>query len=214
MDALSEAKETLEPHLYARLTDLTNLDLRVALSDVTSTYFETTARSSDRFPSRAFGYSRDHRPDRPQVVIGLFITGDGIPIAHHVFPGNTADVTTLTSVMADYQARFGVGRIALVCDRGLIAEDNVAVVSEAGFAHVLATRLHNEDEVAAVPSSAKSDDLTSVELKDLYSKAAEVTRDGRRFVVVDSSARRARDDAATRSSWREPRKSWSPSQHG
>ena len=58
-------------------------------------------------------------------MIGLLVTGDGIPIAHHVFAGNTADVTTLPEVMADYQARFGVGRIALVADRGLISEDNV-----------------------------------------------------------------------------------------
>ncbi|MFZ2058206.1 MAG: IS1634 family transposase [Acidimicrobiales bacterium] len=195
MDALSEAKETLEPHLYDRLTDLTNLDLRLALYNVTSTYFETTERSSDRFPSRAFGYSRDQRPDRPQVVIGLLVTGDGIPIAHHVFPGNTADVTTLSSVMADYQARFGVRRIALVCDRGLIAEDNVAAVAEAGFDHILATRLHNDDEVAAVLSRAKTDDLTWIELKDLHSKAAKVTVDGRRFVVVDSPQRKSPDDA-------------------
>ena len=59
---------------------------------------------SDRFPSKAFGYSRDHRSDRPQVVIGLLCTGDGIPIAHHVFAGNTADVSTLPGVLADLQA--------------------------------------------------------------------------------------------------------------
>ena len=62
----------------------------------------------------------------PQVVIGLLVTGNGIPIAHYVFPGNTRDSTTLQQVMADYQPRFGVGRIALVADRGLISEQNLA----------------------------------------------------------------------------------------
>jgi len=197
VDALAAAKETLEPHLYASLTDLTNLDLRLALYDVTSTYFETTESSSVRFPSRAFGYSRDHRSDRPQVVIGLLVTGDGIPIAHHVFAGNTADVTTLTTVMADYQRRFGVGRIALVADRGLISEDNVEHVAAAGFDHVLATRLHHDHEVAAVLQAAKDDNVAWSELQDLACRAAEVIVDDKRFVVVDSEARKRRDDTRT-----------------
>ena len=195
IDALFEAKEAVEPHLYNRLTNLTNLDLRLALYDVTSTYFETDERSSSRFPSRAFGYSRDHRSDCPQVVIGLLVTGDGIPIAHHVFAGNTADVTTLSAVMTDYQARFGVGRIALVADRGLISEDNVAEVAEAGFDHVLATRLHNDSEVKAVLEAAKSVELAWVELADLHCSAAEVVIEDRRFVVVHSPQRQVRDDA-------------------
>ena len=60
-------------------------------------------------------------------MIGLLVTSDGIPIAHHVFSGNTADRSTLAEVMADLQARFGVGRIALVADRGLISEENLAL---------------------------------------------------------------------------------------
>ena len=61
-------------------------------------------------------------------MIGLLCTGDGIPIAHHVFAGNTADVTTLPAVLDDLQARFGVGRICVVADRGLISADNVETV--------------------------------------------------------------------------------------
>jgi transposase len=195
VDAVSSAKEELEPHLYNRLTTLTNLDLRLALYDLTSTFFETDGKSSPRFASRAFGYSRDHRGDLPQVVIGLLLTGDGIPIAHHVFPGNTADVTTLTDVMADYQRRFGVWRIALVADRGLISEENVSSVEAAGFDHVIATRLHGDDEVREVLEKAKEKKARWVELAELSSRATDVEVDGRRFVVVDSSARKSRDDA-------------------
>jgi len=195
LDHLADAKDETEVHLYNRLTDLTNLDLRLALYDLTSTYFEGDERPTARFPSRAFGYSRDHRGDRPQVVIGLLVTGDGIPIAHHVFPGNTRDSVTLAGVMADYQARFGVGRIALVADRGLISEDNVAAVREAGFDHVLATRLHHDAEVKAVLTAAAAKGVNWVEIAELHSSATEVVSDGRRFVVVDSPARHRRDDA-------------------
>ena len=83
-------------------------------------------------------------------MIGLLVTGDGIPIAHHVFGGNTNDATTLPAVLKDLQERFGVGRIAVVADRGLISENNLAEVGAAGFDHVLATRLHRDDDVEAV----------------------------------------------------------------
>jgi transposase len=79
-------------------------------------------------------------------VIGILVAGNGIPIAHHLFPGDTRDSTTLSAVMADYEACFGVGKIALVAGRGLISEQNLADVREAGFDHVLATRLHHDAE--------------------------------------------------------------------
>jgi transposase len=65
------------------------------IATITSSYFETAAVGPRAFPSLAFGYSRDHGSDRPQIMIGLLVTSDGIPVAHHVFPGNAADVSTL-----------------------------------------------------------------------------------------------------------------------
>jgi len=193
LDAIASAKVDLEPHLYARLTDLTNLDLRLCCYDLTSTYFETDKATTEAFPSRRHGYSRDKRPDRPQVVIGLLVTGDGVPIAHHVFSGKTSDVTTLPAVMADYQARFGTGRIALVADRGLISEDNVAEVKGAGFDHVLATRLHNSAEVKAALEQVRQPGARWVPVKEANSAACEVIVDGDRYVVVASLPRLARD---------------------
>jgi len=86
LDAVAGAKEATEAHLYSRVADLANLDLRLVCYDLTSTYFEGATEASERFASRAFGFSRDHRGDRPQVVIGLLTTSDGIPIAHHASP--------------------------------------------------------------------------------------------------------------------------------
>ena len=196
LDVIAEQKEATEEVLYRRLTDLSNLDLRLALYDLTSTYFETSRGPSEDFSSRAYGYSRDKRGDRPQVVIGLLVTGNGIPIAHYVFPGNTRDSTTLQQVMADYQARFGVGRIALVADRGLISEQNLADVAAAGFDHVLATRLHHDGDVAAVleRAAAVGDNTWSAVPGFPGTKAFEVNHGGRRFVAVSSAERKARDD--------------------
>jgi transposase len=192
LDAMCASKDTLEAHCYERLTDLANLDLRLCCYDLTSSYVEGDPRSTLRFPSKAFGYSRDHRGDRPQVVIGLLVTGDGIPIAHHVFAGNTKDETTLDSVMTDLQHRFGVGRIALVADRGLISEGNLDAVEAAGFDHVMATRLHRDPDVTAVlERAATAKRWVTI---DATTKAVEVAHDKRRFVVVDSAERKRRDD--------------------
>lgn len=195
LDAVADAKAEIETHLFSELCNLANLDLRLVCYDLTSTYFEGSEKPSEAFASKAFGFSRDHRDDRPQVVIGLLVTSDGIPIAHHVFAGNTADRSTLPAVMADLQARFGVGRIALVADRGLISEENLAEVAEAGFDHVLATRLHRDPAVKAVLEAAQRDDASFLLVSDDGTKATEVTHDGRRYVVVDSPKRRLRDDA-------------------
>jgi hypothetical protein len=194
IDTVAATKSDTETHLFAVLTSLLNLELRWCCYDLTSTYFETTAVDPDgRFPSKKFGYSRDHRSDRPQVMIGLLVTGDGLPIAHHMFDGNTADSTTMGDVMADLQDRFGVGRIALVADRGLISEDNLADVAAAGFDHVIATRLHRDPDVAAVLEAAAGDDIVWVPVAGGRT-ACEVVHDGRRHVVVDSPPRRRRDD--------------------
>ena len=194
VDAVADLTADTEAHLFARLTSLMNLELRWCCYDLTSTYFETTTVDPDgKFPSKRFGYSRDHRSDRPQVMIGLLVTGDGIPIAHRVFDGNTKDASTMPAVMADLQERFGVGRIALVADRGLISENNLADVAAAGFDHVIATRLHRDADVKAVLTAAAEPDTVWV-AAGADRTACEVVHDGRRHVVIDSPPRHRRDD--------------------
>ena len=198
LDAVAAATEVTEAALYGALTDLTNLDLRLVCYDLTSTYFEGSTRPSQRFPSRAFGYSRDHRSDRPQVVVGLLCTSDGVPIAHHVFAGNTADVTTLPGVLADLQQRFAVGPICVVADRGLISADNLDIVAGHGFDHVLATRLHRDPTCAEALQLSVRADATWVPVPAAHSAACDVTlEDGRRAVVVANVDRHRRDTLRT-----------------
>ncbi|MGB5760453.1 MAG: IS1634 family transposase [Acidimicrobiales bacterium] len=198
LDAVAEAKEATETELYARLCDLTNMDLSMVCYDLTSTYFEGDPRPSDRFPSKAFGYSRDMRSDRPQVVIGLLCTGDGIPIAHHVFAGNTADSSTLPEVLKDLADRFCVGNITVVADRGLITAANVEETGANGFDHILATKLHRDVKCGEALQLVEADGVTWVEVPAANSRAAEVClADGTRAVVVESDERLRRDTART-----------------
>ena len=195
LDAVADSKDEIEAHLFTELCNLTNLDLRLVCYDLTSTYFEGEERTTARFPSKAFGYSRDHRGDRPQIVIGLLVTSDGIPIAHHVFSGNTADRSTLPEVMADLQARFGVGRIALVADRGLISEENLALVAANGLTTCWRRAFTGTRQSPRSWRLPPANRRVFVAVGDDGTKATEVVYESRRYVVVDSPRRHVRDDA-------------------
>ena len=90
-------------------------DGMLVLYDVTSSYFE-----GRHCPLAQYGHSRDHRSDRLQIVYGLLCTREGLPIAIEVFEGNTADPTTLKSQVEKLKSRFGITRVVLVGDRGMI----------------------------------------------------------------------------------------------
>ena len=125
-DVLLQHKDALFSHLTARWRDLFNADFDVLLYDLTSTYFETNASDVAEGDKRRHGYSRDKRPDCPQVVIALVVTPDGLPLAYEVLPGNTADCTTLRMFLARIERQYGRARRVWVMDRGIPTEAALA----------------------------------------------------------------------------------------
>jgi Transposase DDE domain len=126
-DLLLEHKEALFSHLVERWRDLFNADFDVLLYDLTSTYFEVNASDLPEGSKRRHGYSRDKRPDCPQVVIALVVTPDGLPLAYEVLPGNTADSKTLRMFLGKIEQQYGKARRVWVMDRGVPTE---AVLAE------------------------------------------------------------------------------------
>ena len=126
-DLLLRHKADLFSHLMARWRDLFNANFDVLLYDLTSTYFEINASDVAEGDKRRHGYSRDKRPDCPQVVIALVVTTDGLPLAYEVLPGNTADCTTLRMFLARIERQYGRARRVWVMDRGIPTE---AVLAE------------------------------------------------------------------------------------
>ena len=126
-DLLLQHKDALFSHLMARWRDLFNANFDVLLYDLTSTYFEINASDVAEGDKRRHGYSRDKRPDCPQVVIALVVTPDGLPLAYEVLPGNTADCTTLRMFLARIEQQYGRARRVWVMDRGIPTE---AVLAE------------------------------------------------------------------------------------
>jgi transposase len=111
LDWLLERQARIENGLARRHLE----DGVLVLYDVSSSYFE-----GRHCPLAQYGHSRDHRNDRPQIVYGLLCTRDGLPIAIEVFEGSTADPTTLRSQIDKLKSRFGIKRVVLVGDRGMI----------------------------------------------------------------------------------------------
>jgi Transposase DDE domain len=126
-DFLLAHKADLFSHLVARWRDLFNADFDVLLYDLTSTYFEINAANVPEGDKRRHGYSRDKRPDCPQVVIALVVTPDGLSLAYEVLPGNTADCKTLRTFLDKIEQQYGRARRIWVMDRGIPTE---AVLAE------------------------------------------------------------------------------------
>ncbi len=125
-DMLLKHKQALFSHLTERWRDLFNASFDVLLYDLTSTYYEVNASDLAEGSKRRHGYSRDKRPDCPQLVIALVVTPEGLPLAYEVLPGDTADCKTLRSFLEKIESQYGKARRVWVMDRGVPTEEALA----------------------------------------------------------------------------------------
>jgi transposase len=138
LDRLHPQRARIEQALAARERTLFNLDDTIYLYDLTSTYFEGQC---PRNPQAKRGYSRDHRPDCKQVVIGLVLDRDGFPKAHEVFDGNRQDQTTVDDMLTRLEERTGRRDGAtVVVDRGMAFAANLAQIRARGHHYLVAAR--------------------------------------------------------------------------
>lgn len=132
MDWLLERQEAIEEKLAKRHLG----EGCTVLYDLSSSYFEGTT-----CPLAKFGYSRDHRPDRLQVNYGLLCNGDGIPVAIEVVEGNTGDPETIPAQVDKLRARFGLSRVVVVGDRGMVTATRIeGSIQPAGFGWISALK--------------------------------------------------------------------------
>jgi transposase len=137
LDRLLNAQGAIERDLKERLGTLFRLDYSLVLYDLTSTYFEGLSAANEL---ACRGYSRDHRGDCKQVVVALVLTRDGFPLAHRTFAGNTRDLKTVQTIVTDIETQFGKSQRIWVMDRGMISDESLSFLGEAGRRYLLATR--------------------------------------------------------------------------
>ena len=180
LDALLPLKNRIEEHLFGQFQHLFAPQCDLVFYDLTSTYFEGLGPGQ----LAVRGYSRDRRPDAPQVLVGVAMV-DGLPVAHTVFAGNRRDSTTVQEVIADLRARFGLGRFVFVGDRGMKSEASVAALEGEGLGYLLAVQGRRsprmEEALGRIEEGAwQACEGADGQAKENGSRVQEVTREGER----------------------------------
>ena len=204
VDADTEGK--VQEAVFFACADLLNLEVDLLFFDTTSTYFERDEpdpAGEDGEPAfRAYGHSKDHRPDLPQVVIGLAVTREGIPVRVWVWPGNTNDMSVLKEVKDDMRG-WRLGRVVTVVDRGFSSDENLRYLTRAGGHWIAGERMRDNSPDAQAALSrqgryqAVRDNLRVKEVDVGEGDAA------KRFIVCHNPAeadrdKQTRDDTITR----------------
>jgi len=176
-------KDLVEERIFESRRDLFT-DLQVVFFDTTTLYFE----GNGGLELGQHGHSKDHRPDLKQMVVGAVLDGNGRPISCELWPGNTADVTTLIPVVDRLMQRFHIRQVCIVADRGMISKETIDDLEQQGWPYILGVRMRKQvevrDEVLAnkgrfrvvYEARNKSTDPAPLKVKEVYV-------DDRRYVV-------------------------------
>jgi len=186
LDRLVRGKERIEEALFACNRDLFSLAVDLILFDTTLVHFEGQGPEG----LAAFGRPGNY-PDCVKVLVGLVMTRDGFPVAHHVFPGNTADISAFRSALKDLKERFYLRRVAIVADRGVVSEELIEELGKGPEVvdYILGMRLRKNKEVRDIVLSRAG----------RYHKVAdnlwvkEVWVGDRRYIVCYNQEERERD---------------------
>jgi len=189
LDALLAARKAIERELYLRVRDLFSLNVDLVFYDVTNAYF---CRRRPKEVLRRHGHPKQGESRNVLVVLGV-VMANGWPIAHHVFPGNTADKKTFASVVEDLEGRFGLRRVLVVGDCGLVSPDNLEFLAAEGrqVRYLLGLPGRHSEEALAV--FGRLDEGAWAEV-DEGNRVQEVRLDDDpavRYLVVESDERRA-----------------------
>lgn len=151
------------------------------LYDITSVYFEGRCVKKGKN-----GYSRDKRPDRPQVLLGLVLNEKGFPVHFEIFEGNLKDSETLEGVVKKVRMRFGIEKAIFVADRGMITLDNIKTVTDEKLGYIMALKHESAKDLL------REKDIEPL----LFDKKLPVTiseEDGKKYVLCTSECRKERD---------------------
>jgi transposase len=160
LDRLSERKEEIESGLFEYNYVRVNKKVDVVFYDVTTVHFESV--KADEL--RDFGYSKNCKFNEVQVVLGMIIDSNGLPVGYELFKGNTFDGKTMVETLKNIKKRFRIGRVVIVADRGINSKANLNMIKEAGYGYIMAAKIRG----ASVELQSKV--LTNEGFTDIYDK--------------------------------------------
>ena len=199
LDIIYDEKEKLEKHLNSTLKKKFNRELNVVLYDVTTYYFESVKKDE----IKGFGFSKDNKVNQVQVVMGLLIDNNGIPVGYELYPGNTSEFSTLYPVIKDLKEKYKLKKVIVAADRGLNSGKNLLLLKELGLDYVMAYKLKGAKK--EIKEKLFEDEYTiEKEFKyKLIEHVKEIRVDGKVEKIQDNlllgySEKRAKKDKADR----------------
>jgi hypothetical protein len=212
MDWLHDVRGELEKQVYFQVADLLNLQVDLLFFDTTSTYFETgdpdgevprdwrgepAGDGKDADPAKTAGFrvhgkSKDSRDDLPQIVVGLAVTREAIPVRVWCWPGNTADSALIRQVRADMRD-WSLGRVIWVADRGFTSKENRRFLQQGAGAYIIGEKLRSGSAEAAAALSRQGRYKTVA--GNLQVKEVRLPDAGDRFIVCFNPDQAVRDAA-------------------
>ncbi len=138
-------KDKIEEKLFSLNRDLFS-SLEIFFFDTTSIYFEGEGGEY----LGEYGHSKDHRPDRKQVVVGVVLDNEGHPVCCEIWPGNATDVKSLAPVITRLKKRFGITQLCIVADRGMVSNEVLEWLESEDWLYILGMRMKNLKEVRDV----------------------------------------------------------------
>jgi Transposase DDE domain len=211
MDHLLAIERSLAEQAYFQVTDLLNLEIDLLFFDTTSTYFETEEADEDvprdaegirvapdderkagEAGFRAHGKSKDSRDDLPQVIVGMAVTRDGIPVRVWSWPGNTADSGLIRQVKADLR-EWTLSKVIWVADRGFTSERNRRALMQGGGGYIIGEKLRSGSAEAKAALSRQGRYKTVRD--NLQVKEVRLGDDTDRFIICYNPDQAERDAA-------------------
>jgi transposase len=185
LDILADHKDMVERSFFEKTRSLFKSPVSIVFYDLTTIYFES--QKSDAL--KRFGYSKDNKTDCVQVVIGLVINQDGLPISYYLFPGNTYEGKTVVPVLDKLKKDFLLEKIIFVGDKGIVGNEVMQEVSSAGYEYIIAAKISKlaaeyHNEILNLKNYTRVDDIIS---------AHQIIVEGQRLVLGYSTKRAKRD---------------------
>ena len=207
LDKLAERKSQIEKSLFQYNYIRTNKKVDVVFYDVTTFSFESV--EADEL--RNFGFSKNCKFNEVQVVLGMIIDADGIPVGYELFPGNTFDGKTMVKALENIKERFGINRVIIVADRGINSKGNLKLIKEAGYGYIMASKIKGmsgamQEKILAPEGFVTLDDTKSesgFRYKVISHENVFTDENGKKHsleenLIVSYSPKRAKKDAKDR----------------
>lgn len=188
LDYAIEHKDGIEKGVFDQMRDLFHQSVDVVLFDTTSLVYYGDSEQHESL--LGYGFSKARRGDLKQVIVGVLMSKEGIPLGHEVFEGNKNDVTCFKEMLEKVSTKFKIGKVIIVGDRGMISKANLEYLQKNNHDYILGYRMRTipKEYRGRIFEKAKFRKLKNLELE-----FSEQVYDGQRLIVCYSPERAEKD---------------------